>query len=200
LLRQKQYAMSNAEELVAAKKLVASKIANQIKLLEKSGKKESALWLAGIKVKIDMAQNGQDLLGLEGSAGKFFFQDYFADWGWKRRLPRAKPDIINYLMDIGYTMLFNFTEAMAAIYGFDAYRGFYHKLFFQRKSLVCDLMEPFRSIIDKQILKSYHLGQIKTADFKNNKGTLSLSFNNQKNIFSYLRKQLWTLRKIFFAM
>ena len=180
LLRKKQYAMEEREELAAGKKLVANKIANQIYLLEKAGKKETAIFLEGIKNKIGAAGNGKDLLGLEGSAGKFFFQSFFKDLGWKRRLPRAKTDIPNYLMDIGYTMLLNFIEAMLGIYGFDAYKGFYHKLFFQRKSLVCDLMEPFRCVIEKQILKSYHLVQIKPGDFHLCKGAYGLGFEKQK--------------------
>jgi len=179
-LREKQYAMSEAQELEAAKKLVANKIANQAHLLEKTNEGEAAVWLEGIKSKIAAAQNGKDLLGLEGAAGKFFFQNYFKKLGWKRRMPRAKTDIPNYLMDIGYTMLSNFIEAMLGIYGFDAYRGFYHKLFFQRKSLACDLMEPFRSVIDKRIVKSDNLGQIKAGDFKISKGVYGLSFDEQK--------------------
>lgn len=180
LLREKQYAMGETEELEAAKKLVANKITNQIFLLEKADKKEAAVFLEGIKSKTGAAKNGKDLLGLEGSAGKFFFQSYFEALEWKRRLPRAKTDIPNYLMDIGYTMLFNFTEAMLGIYGFDAYKGFYHKLFFQRKSLACDLMEPFRCIIDKQIVKSHNLGQIDSKDFRLSKGVYGLGFEEQK--------------------
>jgi len=180
LLREKQYAMSEAQELVMAKKLVASKISNQINLLENSDGKEAAMFLEKIRVKIIEAQNGKDLLGLEGSAGKFFFQSYFKNFGWKRRTPRARIDIPNYLMDIGYTMLFNFTEAMLGIYGFDAYRGFYHRLFFQRKSLACDLMEPFRCVIDRQIVKAYNLKQINADDFRLNKGSFSLGFEEQK--------------------
>ena len=52
-------------------------------------------------------------------------------------------------MDIGYTYLFNFIDALLRLYGFDTYLGFYHKEFYQRKSLVCDVVEPFRCIIDK---------------------------------------------------
>lgn len=180
LLREKQYAMDEAQELALAKKLVANKISNQIYLLENSDGKEVAISLESIKSKIEMAKTGKDLLGLEGSAGKFFFQSYFKPLDWKRRMPRAKTDIPNYLMDIGYTMLFNFTEAMLGIYGFDAYRGFYHKLFFQRKSLACDLMEPFRCIIDKQIVKSHNLGQIAIDDFKLRKGAYAMGFEEQK--------------------
>lgn len=180
LLREKQYAVGEKQELAAAKILVENKISNQIYLLENSGGKDNALFLENIKAKIKNARNGKDLLGLEGAAGKFFFQGYFQNLGWKRRLPRAKTDIPNYLMDMGYTMLFNFVEAMLGIYGFDSYRGFYHKLFFQRKSLACDLMEPFRCLIDKQIIKSCNLGQIKIGDFGMSKGVYGLGFENQK--------------------
>jgi len=180
LLREKQYLLNEDQELAAAKILVANKIANQIYLLEKNDGKEPALWVEGIKNSIIKTRSAKDLLGFEGAAGKFFFQEYFKNLGWKRRLPRAKTDIANYLMDIGYTMMFNFTEAMLGIYGFDSYKGIYHRLFFQRKSLACDLMEPFRCVVDKQILKSYNLGQIKASDFKLRKGGLSLGFDAQK--------------------
>jgi len=190
LLREKQYAADDAQELAMAKVLVANKISNQICLLEKVNQKEIAICLEGIKNKITLTQSAKDLLGLEGSAGKFFFQSYFKEMGWKRRLPQAKPDIANYLMDMGYTMLFNFTEAMLGIYGFDAYRGFYHKLFFQRKSLACDLMEPFRCIIDKQLVKSYNLGQIKVTDFKVNKGVYGLGFEEQKKYAGFFAEAI----------
>jgi len=180
LLREKQYLLDEDQELVGAKILVANKIANQVCLLEKIDRKQVAQCLEEIKNNAAKAQNAKDLLGFEGAAGKFFFQEYFKDFGWKRRLPQAKTDIVNYLMDIGYTMMFNFTEAMLGIYGFDSYRGIYHRLFFQRKSLACDLMETFRCVIDKQILKSHNLGQIKTSDFRARKGGLSLGFEEQK--------------------
>lgn len=180
LLREKQYALGEDQELEAAKKLVENKVSNQLCLLRRADKKEAVILLEGIKSRTKDARTGKDLLGLEGSAGKFFFQGYFKNLGWKRRLPRAKIDIPNYLMDIGYTMMFNFTEAMIGIYGFDSYKGIYHKLFFQRKSLACDLMEPFRCLIDKQIVKSYNLGQIKTEEFKMHKGVLSLGFDDQR--------------------
>jgi CRISPR-associated protein Cas1 len=52
------------------------------------------------------------------------------------------------------------------LYGFDVYKGFYHKLFFNRKSLASDIMEPFRCVIDKALLKAFNLKQINEKDFK----------------------------------
>lgn len=95
---------------------------------------------------------------------------------WKRRLPRAKYDPQNVLLDMGYTFLFNLVDALLQSYGFDTYKGFYHTLFFQRKSLACDIMEPFRVLIDKQLVKSWNLGQIKLEDFEYKYGKYQLSW------------------------
>jgi CRISPR-associated endonuclease Cas1 len=70
------------------------------------------------------------------------------------------------LMDIGYTYLFHYIEALLRLYGFDNYYWVYHRTWYQRKSLALDLMEPFRCIVDKTILKAYNLGQINEKDFK----------------------------------
>jgi CRISPR-associated protein Cas1 len=169
LVRAKQYATDGGKELEMAKKLVANKIDNQIFLIKKAGELDQEKYLLDLRSKIAAVGKDKDLLGLEGSASKIFFQSYFDSLDWRRRQPRARMDITNLLMDIGYNLLFNFVDGLLGIYGFDDYKGFYHKLFFQRKSLSCDIMEPFRCIIDKQIIKSYNLGQIKEEDFKRGK-------------------------------
>ena len=150
----------------------------------------------------------KEILGNEGQASKIYFSALFSDFGWYRRMPRTKVDEINYLMDIGYTMLFNMVDAISALFGFDIYKGFYHKLFFQRKSLACDLVEPFRCLIDKQIIKSYHLNQIDKKDFKCSKGSYSLKYDkrqkylkffaeclmkNKEDIFCYIRDYYYSV-------
>lgn len=80
--------------------------------------------------------------------------------------PRVKTDYLNSTLDIGYTILFNLVEALLRIYDFDIYKGVLHRAFYMRKSLVCDLVEPIRPIIDLQIRKSINLGQFREEDFK----------------------------------
>lgn len=63
-------------------------------------------------------------------------------------------------------MLFNFIDALLQLYGFDVYYGVLHRCFYMRKSLVCDIMEPFRPIIDWKIRTAIHLGQCKEDDFE----------------------------------
>lgn len=96
-------------------------------------------------------------------------------------MPRTKKDISNLLLDIGYTYLFNFIDSLLRLYGFDTYKGIYHKLFFQRRSLSCDIMEPFRSIIDHALLKAYHLGQIKESDFFFQKSSYGLKYDKSSD-------------------
>lgn len=157
LLRSKQY--NNSEDLEVSKMIVANKIYNQSILLN-----NKSLY-SNILSKIAKAKSNKELLGIEGSFTKHFFKKYFNDMDWKRRSPRTKIDISNLLLDIGYTYLFNFIDSILRLYGFDTYKGYYHKLFFQRRSLACDVMESFRCVIEYQLLKSFNLKQICTNDF-----------------------------------
>ena len=168
LLRQKQYTLDENKKFDISKALIRLKINNQASLLtqlrhlsEKDRESRDAL----LEYDVDAADTPSDLLGIEGSASKKFFSSYFRPLQWKRREPRCRQDINNLLLDIGYTYLFNFIEALLCIYGFDVYCGVYHTFFYQRKSLVCDLVEPFRCIIDRRLRKAHNLGQIDEKDF-----------------------------------
>ncbi len=185
LLRKRQYKIENSLSL--AKQIIYNKVDNQIALIKKIRKKNSNHLTAievmeRYQVEVGEAENSQTLLGVEGYSSKVFFQAYFQDANWKGRKPRIKHDELNVLLDIGYTYLFNFIECNLRLYGFDVYRGFYHTLFYERKSLVCDLVEPFRCIIDQSIYRAYRLKQINFNDFgyKNHQYYL-----NYKNINKY---------------
>jgi CRISPR-associated protein Cas1 len=156
LLRTKQYKYNSldiafllVDNKIENQRLVLENIRNKNQIMEKSISK-----LNIYKNKISKDLQLKDLLGLEGVASRVYFNALFKDFNWGKRMPRAKQDITNCLLDIGYTILFNITEAMLNLYGFDVYQGVYHRQFYQRKSLACDLMEPFRPIIDARIYKS----------------------------------------------
>ncbi len=114
------------------------------------------------------------LMGNEGIAAKAFFSAYFQDMDWHGRMPRVKSDYLNATLDIGYTYLFNFIDCFVRMFGFDLYVGVYHRLWFKRKSLVCDLMEPFRCIIDKTIRTAISRKQFCAKDYDIVKGEYRL--------------------------
>ena len=107
----------------------------------------------------------QNLLGFEGVCSRIYFKGLYSNIQWTGRKPRVKADSANALLDIGYTVLFNIIDAILNSYGFDVYQGVYHTNFYQRKSLTCDLVEPFRPVIDMQIRKAYNLQMVKKEDF-----------------------------------
>jgi len=175
LLHQKQYAYSG---LGLAKHIVHNKVQNQLALLKMiRGKndivRDAILYLDKYGGQIKAIISADRLLGCEGLASRVYFKAWFGE-RWQARRPRTKCDVINACLDIGYTILFNIMDAMLSIYGFDLYRGIYHREFYQRKSLVCDLVEPFRIIIDKTLLKSLNIGQIKIEHFKHKDGKYML--------------------------
>lgn len=170
LLRKRQYSFST-DDISVAKELVRNKIMNQLRCLAKTRKKDEKTVdaLEHCKAALETLDDVSDyyvLMGFEGVVSKNFFSAYFQNIGWSGRRPRAKCDIVNVTLDIGYTILFNFLESFIRLFGFDVYIGVYHRLWYKRKSLVCDLVEPFRCIIDHAVLLGYNRGQFTEKDFK----------------------------------
>lgn len=189
ILREKQYTYNKN---TIAKKLVQNKISNQISLLKsirtknntKETRRDSIELIQGYLTKLEEYhldnKDFSKLLGWEGMSSKVYFRNYFDFLTWKGRKPRVKHDIPNLLLDIGYTFLFNVIESLLLIYGFDTYKGVYHQCFYQRKSLVCDLVEPFRGIIDAALRKAYCLHQIDEEDFTLVKTQYVLSYKKRE--------------------
>lgn len=170
LLRKKQYEFEK-ENLSIALSIIENKIQNQCSALLKTRKKDElttsaiSFCKAALNSIRDINEYNQ-LLGLEGAVSKSFFKAYFQHLGWQKRMPRTKIDILNVTLDIGYTILFNYIECFVRMFGFDLYIGVYHRTWYKRKSLICDLMEPFRCIIDHTILLAYNRKQFKQSDFE----------------------------------
>lgn len=167
LLKKRQY---DYDSIDIAKHIIKNKIYNQIQVLKQERKhcdefSASIAKMQSCVLAIDDCADIHSIMGYEGIASKIYFKIFFGEFSWKMRIPRIKVDYINSILDIGYTILFEFMDAMLNIYGFDPYCGVLHTVFYMRKSLVCDIMEPFRVLIDKQIKKSLHLGQFKEDDF-----------------------------------
>lgn len=169
LLRKRQFDF-RTDDLTVARVIVSNKVKNQKAALLKTRRKDADLLAAvnmcdaALNTLSDAADYNQ-LMGLEGTVAKSFFSAYFQSYDWKGRHPRMKDDVMNVTLDIGYTVLFNFMEVFIRMFGFDLYVGVYHRLWFKRKSLVCDLIEPFRCIIDHVVLLAFNRKQFSTKDF-----------------------------------
>lgn len=169
VLRAKQY--EKRTDVDFARKIVENKIENHRALLRKLRNRDAIAdatieRLERLKNEVRTCDAEEGVLGNEGLAARYFFGTYFRECGWSGRSPRTRKNVPNLLLDIGYTFLFHFVEAMLRTYGFDVYKGFYHTEFYQRKSLVCDVMEPFRPIVDHALWRAYRLKRIDEKDFR----------------------------------
>jgi CRISPR-associated protein Cas1 len=204
-LHKRQYEYNGLE---VARHIIGNKIENQRRNLLKMRSK-----LQDVKDAVNLLEKYRDqvlsqelkrdeLIGIEGIASKVYFSRVFNNVKWIGRKPRIKMDYVNALLDIGYTILFNFIDAILSVFGFDVYYGVLHTCFYMRKSLVCDIMEPFRPLVDWQVRKGINLGQFKEDDFKryNNRWELEYKKSAQytqalseiimkykDNIFLYVR-------------
>lgn len=203
ILRKKQYEKTEEEMLEIAKSIIFLKTQNQLNLLKSIREKQDFIKndikkIKEIILKIEKTQSPESLLWYEWNVSKLFFSNYFWPIWWQRREPRTKRDIQNLLLDIGYTYLFHFIEALLRLYWFDNYYWVYHRTWYQRKSLALDLMEPFRCIIDKELLKAYNLKQINPKDFKFQNWAYILPWKNAKKYSGIFLKAIMENKKEMF--
>ena len=203
VLRKKQYEKTEEEMLEIAKNIVLLKVNNQLSLLKNIRKKEWFIKkdiekIKEIILKIPSSESYENLLWYEGNIAKLFFKNYFWPIDWQRREPRTKRDIPNFLLDIGYTYLFHFIEALLRLYWFDNYYWVYHRTWYQRKSLALDLMEPFRCLVDREVLKAYNLWQVNPKDFKFQSWSYFLPWENSKKYSAIFLKMIMKNREEMF--
>ena len=192
LLRKHQY---EYQDNYIGQKIEQNKISNQMNALKcirskSEYLKEGIELLDNIAAKLNEDMSYLEVMGLEGNAAKVYFPRMFDNVKWSGRKPRIKSDYINVTLDIGYTMLFNMVDAILQVYGFDTYYGVFHRCFYMRKSLVCDIMEPMRPIIDYEIRKAANLGQCKIDDFEQFDQRWGLKYKKNPDYIQFLMNSI----------
>lgn len=180
ILIEKQFLYNSLD---IGKHIIQNKIFNQKRNLQKIRNKSDYVKntisvLQKYIEQVKSAKTRSEIMGYEGMAAKIYFKAFFNKIKWTKRVPRIKLDFINTTLDIGYTILFNYIDMLLSLYGFNLYRGVLHTQFYMRKSLVCDIVEPFRAVIDAQIKKSISLKQFSENDFQIINDAYILKFEN----------------------
>jgi len=148
--------------LALSKKIVRAKVQNGIRFLSEKNNytnNRNMQELKNIRGNISRVLDLQQLRGLEGIAAQRYFyllRGILPDiTGFKRRIKRKKPDIVNMSMDFLYSMLYHATFSAIMATGLDPYMGFYHTTAYGHAALSSDIMEPYRSqIADRVLLRS----------------------------------------------
>lgn len=111
----------------------------------------------------------EQLRGLEGAAAAMYFEAYFSAFapalgatGRNRRPPR---DPVNAVLSLSYTMLYAQATAACWAAGLDPALGALHTLSHGRAALACDLMEPYRPLVDLWVWQMFRDGQLREEHF-----------------------------------
>lgn len=96
------------------------------------------------------------LMGLEGSAGRAYFSCLSQLMPEAYRFPgrsrHPARDEFNAMLNYSYGVLYSLVEKACICAGLDPYVGFLHADNYNKKSLVYDLIEPFRILGDRAVV------------------------------------------------
>ena len=149
------------------KKLLSDKLESQINFLrslEKPELEEGIHKLQQYKNQVESLREWKDFLTVESRCGHIYFRNYAKLFDPKYKFDsrhggglvlsnRYASDVINALLNYGYTVLSGEISKFVNGLGLDAYYGFYHKPHSSFQALVYDLIEPFRWLIEYSVYK-----------------------------------------------
>lgn len=101
---------------------------------------------------VDKTKSISELMGMEGEAALTYWNEYKKGFpekmGFNQRSGKGATDIINTLLNYGYSLLEADCLRFIGVVGLDPSIGFLHEMRNEKRSLAYDLQEPFRGEID----------------------------------------------------
>lgn len=184
LIRRRQIEISETEKgLNLAKEWIRNKFNNQIDFLlrlrdsrtKMSAEITSALdsvreickQLDNVSGVIDEAR--QTILGIEGSAGRAYF-DILSRimperYRFEGRSRNPAKDEFNCFLNYGYGVFYSLVEKACIIAGIDPYVGIIHTDNYNKKSMVFDLIENYRIWVDETVVSLFAARKVKEDQF-----------------------------------
>ena len=136
-----QIKWSEQEKTVIWTEIVTEKIRKQADTLDQYGKSEVKL----LRKYIEEIEYG-DATNREGHAAKVYFNALFG-----MDFTRTEENSINAALNYGYGILLSAFNREIVMNGYITQIGLFHNNMFNQFNLGSDLMEPFRSIVDRQV-------------------------------------------------
>ena len=172
------------EGLEAVKIWIGRKIQNQISFLkqlvkkrqespsrvhklidEMIGQRKKLTHITGI-----IEERRFNLLGTEGNVSRLYFEAISKllprKYKFLGRSYRPARDHFNAVLNYGYGMLYSKVEKALIIAGLDPFIGILHTDNYNKKSLVFDMIEPFRNLVERPIFYMFSRRKIKDDYFK----------------------------------
>jgi CRISPR-associated protein Cas1 len=208
-IRRRQIEVADAPEgLAFARDWISAKLLHQLEFLEELAHrrpeadslfqgpiatlKDSLAQVRALAGTLD-AQRGT-VMGLEGAAGRAYFRclgqivpEAFRFTG-RSRQPAL--DEFNAMLNYSYGVLYSLVEKACVLAGLDPYVGFLHTDNYNKKSLVFDVIEPFRILGDRATLLLFTGRRVQKDYFEAVPGGLALNQTGRAFFISELNERL----------
>lgn len=144
------------------------------------------------------AQSREELMGIEGSAAKAYFESFHqlilkneSVFHFEGRTRRPPLDPVNAMLSFVYTLLGNEIASALESVGLDPAVGFMHTLRPGRSSLALDLLEELRApLADRFVLSQINLGKVTGKDFSQKEnGAFYLKDDARRDFLSAWQKR-----------
>lgn len=138
----------------------------------------------------------ESLRGLEGTAGRIYFEalsfiqpEQFPFHGRSRQPAK---DEFNCILNYCYGVLYGLVERACMLSGLEPYLGFFHADNYNKKSLVFDLIEPYRIWAEETTVYLFSQRQVKKEMFDKLQNGLTLNKEGKQAVIAALNERLDT--------
>ncbi len=211
LIRRKQLELAgSASGMQIIKDMIGQKMKNQLRFLKKlmharPGREEhfeEALETIGdslsylLVIDGSVNSNRDFILGLEGTAGRSYFRCISEllprKYQFRERSRRPARDPFNAALNYCYGILYSQVEKACILAGLDPFVGILHTDNYNKKSLVFDLIEPFRIFAEQTVVYLFTGRKIKEPYFDFVEGAVSLNVEGKPVVVEALNNHLDT--------
>ena len=140
-----QISWNNDVKALIWQEIVSEKIRKQCELLTDIGKKKEAELLSSYIGQVEL----MDVTNREGHAAKVYFNALFG-----MDFTRSAENTINAALNYGYSMILSSINRIISANGYLTQLGLFHSNMFNHFNLGCDLMEPYRIIVDRFVYEN----------------------------------------------
>ena len=175
--------------LPIAKILLKDKITSHIQQL-----KEHSITLNKSRYiqNIEKASSLDELLGVEGSFSKLYFNHYFSLFSKRlhsnKRTKRPPKDPLNAVMSWLYTIFYHLITTKLLASGFDPNIGYLHRPFRDHNALSSDILEVIRADINQFIFSLFNNNYLIKVHFTKKADAVYLKYEARKNLYPLLQE------------
>ena len=148
--------------------------------------------LSKLQGSIDEKRN--EIMGIEGSIGRTYFSALSMmipkRFQFKGRSRQPAKDEFNAMLNYTYGILYSMVEKACLLAGLDPYVGFLHTDNYNKKSLVFDLIEPYRIIGDKTTFYLFSKRKIKKEYFDEVKNGMMLNKEGKQELIAAFNERM----------